>query len=159
MNKIQTGIAVALSLIVVAIFFVFSSQSMAGSFSVASTAAPTQLLTQDEILGTGPEAKVGDHLTVSYTGRFENGTVFDTSVGKAAPQGCSGGYCFLLGAGKVIPGWDQGLIGMKVGGKRLLVVPPDLAYGASDYGSIPANSTLIFEVTLLALKPGNPVQQ
>ncbi len=159
MTKLKTGIAVSLSLAVLALFFVFSNPLLSNNFSNNTSTASTQLLTQDETIGSGAEAQPGDELTVSYTGRLENGTVFDTSVGKPDPQGCSGGYCFVLGAGKVIPGWDQGLIGMKVGGKRLLVIPPDLAYGAADYGPIPANSTLIFEVTLLAIKAGVPVQQ
>ena len=87
----------------------------------------------------------GKTLSVNYTGKLENGTVFDTSVGKQP-------FEFMLGAGQVIPGWDQGLRGMKVGGKRTLTIPPSLAYGEHAVGDIPANSTLIFEVELLDVK-------
>ncbi len=101
-----------------------------------------QLVAQDEAVGTGAEAALGSTITVNYTGKFQNGTVFDTSVGKQP-------FTFQLGAGQVIPGWDQGLQGMKVGGKRLLIIPSSLGYGSQDYGPIPGNSTLIFEVELL----------
>jgi len=100
------------------------------------------LVVQDEVVGTGAEARTGDMVSVHYTGKLQNGTVFDTSVGKSPIE-------FTLGGGYVIPGWDQGLVGMKVGGKRLLIIPPSLGYGGQDYGPIPANSTLIFEVELV----------
>ena len=110
-----------------------------------TAAQPTdeQLIVQDQTVGTGATAKAGDTITVNYTGKFQDGKVFDTSVGREP-------LVFTLGAGQVIPGWDQGLQGMKVGGKRLLIVPPSLAYGAAGAaGVIPPNSTLIFEVDLL----------
>jgi len=103
------------------------------------------LLMQDEVIGTGKTAAVGDVVSVHYTGMFQDGTVFDSSIGNAP-------YTFILGAGRVIPGWDQGLQGMQVGGKRVLVIPPDLAYGPEGYGPIPPNSTLIFEVELVAIQ-------
>ncbi len=154
-NRIKTGIAVAAALAVLALFFVFSNPLMSNSSNlsaVSSAASASSLISQDETAGTGVGAALGDTLTVNYTGKLQDGTVFDTSVGKRPIQ-------FVLGANQVIPGWDQGLMGMKVGGKRLLVIPPDLAYGASEYGPIPANSTLIFEVELLAITPASPVQQ
>jgi FKBP-type peptidyl-prolyl cis-trans isomerase len=99
--------------------------------------------------GTGAEAVNGKVLTVNYAGWLysstaaENkGSLFDTSVGRSP-------YTFTLGAGSVIRGWDQGLVGMKVGGVRRLVIPPDLAYGASGSGPIPPNANLVFEVELL----------
>ena len=101
------------------------------------------LVAQDEVVGTGDTARVGDQVTVNYTGKFQDGRVFDTSVGRAS-------FNFVLGKGEVIPGWDQGLQGMKVGGKRLLIIPPQLAYGEAGAGGvIPPNATLIFEVELL----------
>ncbi len=103
------------------------------------------LVVQDEIVGTGDVAQAGQTISVNYTGKLQNGTVFDTSIGRAPFQ-------FTLGAGQVISGWDQGLQGMKVGGKRLLIIPPQLAYGSQAVGPIPANSTLIFEVDLLSVQ-------
>jgi FKBP-type peptidyl-prolyl cis-trans isomerase len=156
-NRFKTGIAVAAALAVLALFFVFNNPFMnAGTLSNASAAtagaAAPQLISQDESTGSGNGAQLGDTLTVNYTGKLQDGTVFDTSVGKRPIQ-------FVLGAGQVIPGWDQGLLGMKAGGKRLLVIPADMAYGAEGYGPIPPNATLIFEVDLLAITPASKVQQ
>lgn len=102
---------------------------------------------EDTQAGTGVAAKDGDQLTVNYTGKLENGTVFDTSVGKSP-------YEFTLGASQVIPGWDQGLLGMKAGGKRTLTIPPSLGYGAQGAGggAIPPNATLIFDIELISIK-------
>jgi FKBP-type peptidyl-prolyl cis-trans isomerase FkpA len=153
-KQITIGIAVALALAVVALFFIvgnpFAAQSLLDQSSGLGTASSdatqvTQLVVQDEVVGTGDIAQVGKTITVNYTGKLQDGTVFDTSVGKTP-------YSFVLGAGTVIPGWDQGLQGMKVGGKRLLIVPAALGYGASGYGPIPPNATLIFEVELLGVQ-------
>jgi len=152
-QRVKTGVAIAAALAVVALFLIVGNPlSLTSTPSVPAAAGAAQLISQDETAGTGDVAKPGDTLTVNYTGKLQDGTVFDTSVGKRPIQ-------FVLGAGQVIPGWDQGLIGMKVGGKRLLVVPPDMAYGAAGYGPIPPNSTLIFEVDLLADSPAPAVQQ
>ena len=113
--------------------------------NTASPAANAGLIVQDEVIGTGAEAVVGSLVSVQYTGKLENGTVFDTSAGKAPIQ-------FPLGQGYVIPGWELGITGMKVGGKRLLIIPPDMGYGDKANGPIPANSTLIFEVELVGVK-------
>lgn len=99
----------------------------------------------DTVVGTGAEAVNGKTVTVHYTGKLENGTVFDSSVARAP-------FDFQLGAGTVIEGWELGVAGMKVGGKRTLTIPPELGYGSRDMGAIPPNSTLIFDVELLDVK-------
>jgi len=100
---------------------------------------------QDLVVGTGVEAKKGDKVSVNYLGQFLDGNKFDSSYDRNQP------FEFILGAGQVIRGWDLGLTGMKVGGKRTLVVPPDLAYGVNGYGPIPPSSTLKFTVELLGV--------
>jgi FKBP-type peptidyl-prolyl cis-trans isomerase len=107
---------------------------------------PSQLEKTDIHVGTGAEAKEGSTVSVHYTGTFANGQKFDSSHDRGEP------ITFVLGSGNVIKGWDVGLIGMKVGGKRKLVIPPELGYGATAYGPIPGNSTLYFEVELLDVK-------
>ncbi len=107
----------------------------------------TNMQVQTEILtpGTGEAVVVsGDSITVDYTGTLEDGTQFDSSVGREP-------YTFTIGEGTVIPGWDQGLLGMKVGEVRKLTIPSELAYGESGSGPIPPNATLIFEVTLRSI--------
>jgi len=96
--------------------------------------------------GTGATAQNGQMLTVHYTGTLQNGTKFDSSVDSGKP------YQFRLGSGSVIKGWDEGLLGMKVGGKRKLTIPAALGYGARGSSNIPPNSTLLFDVELLAAK-------
>lgn len=104
-----------------------------------------QVTKEDLVVGTGAEAVAGDTLTVHYTGWLADGTKFDSSYDRGTP------YVFRLGTGTVIKGWDQGIPGMKVGGKRRLIIPPSLAYGASGNGPIPGNATLKFEVELLSI--------
>lgn len=105
-----------------------------------------QLQAKDIIVGTGTVATAGNDVTVHYTGVFTDGKKFDSSLDRGVP------FTFKLGSGMVIKGWDMGVEGMKVGGKRILVVPPELGYGEKDYGPIPGNSTLIFEIELLDVK-------
>jgi peptidylprolyl isomerase len=107
---------------------------------------PTGLRITDITVGDGPEAKAGQTVVVNYRGTLENGKEFDSSYGR-------GPFSFPLGAGRVIRGWDEGVAGMQVGGKRKLVIPPDLAYGERGAGGvIPPNATLVFEVELLEIK-------
>ncbi len=107
--------------------------------------APTTLVKKDLIVGTGPEAKTGDPVSVNYVGAlYDNGKVFDASWKRNEP------FQFTLGKGQVIPGWEQGVVGMKVGGRRELIIPPSLAYGAKGSPpAIPPNAPLIFVVDLL----------
>lgn len=99
---------------------------------------------EDLHIGDGAEAKAGQTVSVHYTGWLTTGDKFDSSVDRGQP------FPFGLGQGQVIQGWDQGVVGMKVGGKRKLTVPPDMAYGARGFPPvIPPNSTLVFEVELL----------
>jgi FKBP-type peptidyl-prolyl cis-trans isomerase len=108
---------------------------------------PTTLVTKDLIVGTGPEAKPGQSVTVNYVGAlYSNGKVFDASWKRHEP------FVFALGKHQVITGWDQGVAGMKVGGRRELIVPPSLGYGSKGVPpTIPANATLVFVVDLLAV--------
>lgn len=108
------------------------------------TTGPDSLTIEDLVVGAGPTAAAGDSVSVHYVGTLLNGTKFDASIGRAP-------FSFRLGAGQVIAGWDQGVAGMRVGGKRRLTIPPDLAYGARAMGPIPANSTLKFDVELLSI--------
>jgi len=104
----------------------------------------------DEVVGTGESPSPGKIVSVHYTGWLENGTQFDSSRGEDRGQP----FEFPIGVGRVIKGWDEGVMTMKVGGKRKLIIPPDLGYGATGAGRgrIPPNSTLIFEVELLGVR-------
>ena len=129
-------------------FFVFG-QNILSIFNNAKTMngkASTQLGIQDSVFGTGDEATGGSRVTVNYVGHFSDGKIFDSSVSRNEP------FQFVLGSGQVIEGWDKGIVGMHVGGKRTLTVPPVMGYGPNDYGPIPGNSTLIFDIELLKVE-------
>jgi len=101
---------------------------------------------EDLVVGVGISPQPGQQVTVHYTGTLEDGTKFDSSRDRGEP------FTFRIGVGKVIKGWDEGVMTMKVGGKRKLIIPPQLGYGSRATGPIPANSTLIFEIELLEVK-------
>lgn len=166
MKPTQTAIATALALAVVIFFFIFGGMSFFATpasneeanvefNNQATTTAPTmptapvtELMMKDDVVGTGTTATAGDKVTVQYVGMLTNGTVFDASANHG-----SDGFTFDLGAGQVIKGWDQGVAGMKEGGKRTLIIPAALAYGSqSPAPSIPANSDLVFQVELVKVQ-------
>jgi FKBP-type peptidyl-prolyl cis-trans isomerase FkpA len=111
------------------------------------TTTPSGLQIEDITLGEGPAARAGQMVSVHYTGWLTDGRKFDSSLDRNDP------FDFPLGRGRVIPGWDEGVQGMQVGGVRRLTIPPELAYGARGAGGvIPPNATLVFEVRLLAIR-------
>jgi FKBP-type peptidyl-prolyl cis-trans isomerase len=121
---------------------------VANSSSSAAT-VNRQVVSEDIVAGTGDSVLSGNYITVKYKGELADGTVFDETYTKAAPKDV---FTFQIGKRYVIAGWDQGLIGMKVGGKRKLTIPPELGYGSQKVGPIPANSTLIFNVELINIQ-------
>jgi FKBP-type peptidyl-prolyl cis-trans isomerase len=147
--------AIAILLGLMAVFVLAQS---AAKKSTADTSAPTKvtgdgvktdsgLVYWDIRVGNGAMAKEGSHVRVHYTGWLSSGKKFDSSVDGGKP------FDFTIGNGEVIKGWEEGVAGMKVGGKRQLRIPPALAYGAAGYpGAIPANATLIFDVQLLGVQ-------
>lgn len=152
-------LGIAAALVVVGVFLL--SRSFVFSFFTQSISSPQNmdqdngainessigLKIEDVIVGGGNQAVAGRVVAVNYTGKLVDGTIFDSSY----PRGEA--LSFTLGIGKVISGWDTGLVGMKVGGKRILTIPPELAYGAAGYPPvIPPNATLIFEVELVAVQ-------
>ena len=116
----------------------------AQSEKIVTTASGLKYI--DKVVGTGASPKQGQTVTVHYTGTLTNGTKFDSSVDRGQP------FETQIGVGRVIKGWDEGVPGMKIGGKRRLTIPPDMGYGSQAVGNIPPNSTLIFEVELLDIK-------
>ena len=148
-------IVIALALLVAALVLVAQTKKAApaGPTKVTGPGTTTAdgLQYWDIKVGTGAEAVKGDKVYVHYAGWLTNGKLFDTSLHgpKSTP------FDFKIGAGDVIQGWDEGVAGMKVGGKRQLKIPPKLAYGqqGTGQGLIPPDSTLIFDVTLVSIKP------
>jgi FKBP-type peptidyl-prolyl cis-trans isomerase len=109
------------------------------------TTASATIVTEDIVVGTGPVAAVGDTALVHYVGRLTDGSEFDNSYTRGEP------YSFVIGAGAVIAGFEQGVVGMRVGGTRRVTIPPSLAYGNQQVGDIPPNSTLTFDIELVEL--------
>ena len=121
------------------------ARAAAGAETETVTASGLKYIDLKE--GNGPSPKKGQSVLVHYTGWLENGTKFDSSVDRNEP------FPFRIGEGQVIQGWDEGVLSMKMGGKRRLIIPPKLGYGARGAGGvIPPNATLIFEVELLDLR-------
>ena len=123
------------------------SASEAPAPAASASAKPSALVKEDTVVGKGPAAKSGDRVSVHYTGTLLDGTKFDSSRDRGEP------FEFTLGSGMVIKGWDQGVVGMKKGGKRRLTIPSELGYGKS--GSppkIPPDATLMFDIELLDIK-------
>ena len=118
--------------------------------TMENTTLPDGLQITDLVVGTGTQAVAGDTVSVDYVGTLTNGKQFDSTAAHGGQP-----FSFVLGAGQVIRGWDEGVAGMRVGGERRLVIPPSLGYGGQSVGNglIPANSTLIFTVKLLAVQP------
>jgi len=122
----------------------------AAIYTAALLLGGSHLIIKDISKGTGPGAKKGDTVTVTYVGKLTNGHIFDSTK-------LEGGEPFKvkLGEGRVIPGWEQGLLGMKVKGHRRLTIPPELAYGPRGAGTaVPPNATLIFDITMLKIERG-----
>jgi|TARA_Y100000310_G_scaffold345555_1_gene466465 peptidylprolyl isomerase len=155
-NKIiavGTGLSVVILFFVILGGFVFTDElgvgsvaGVIGSESEEAQVSESGLITQDMVTGDGDEAAPGVIATVHYTGQLADGTVFDSSLNRGTP------FQFVIGAGQVIQGWEEGISGMKVGGKRILVIPSELGYGSTQVGPIPPNSTLLFEVELLGVE-------
>jgi FKBP-type peptidyl-prolyl cis-trans isomerase len=144
-----------LSILTIVVLVAFTWILQGGNIMAASekesnaqeVTTPSGLKYVDQVVGTGDVAVTGKTASVHYTGWLENGKKFDSSVDRGQP------FSFPLGAGRVIKGWDEGVQGMKVGGKRKLTIPSDLGYGSSGAGGvIPANATLIFDVELLGVR-------
>jgi len=124
------------------------SQALFGALeeSLNEEGLVSKLIIDDIIIGNGEAAEVGDAVTVHYVGTLQDGQQFDNSNVRGEP------FSFTLGQDRVIEGWEEGVPGMKVGGERILVIPPEMAYGSQNVGPIPANSTLVFVISLLDIE-------
>lgn len=147
-EKLIIGLLLVVAIVIPACAQKEQAAAPAGKKTGAATAnavkTPSGLAYVDLVQGTGPAPVAGKPVKVHYTGWLENGTKFDSSVDRGEP------FVFAIGAGQVIPGWDEGVMSMKVGGKRKLIIPSKLGYGTEGAGGvIPPNATLIFEVELL----------
>lgn len=149
LNRKQ-GVAVFVSLAVVAYLFFSGPLMSLFNLRTPNTSNPNAMpqsgfSAQDITVGPGELAQSGDRISAHYVGRFPNGQVFDSSRDRGMP------IEFMLGAGQVIRGWDEGLVGMRAGGTRILTIAPDFGYGSRAIGPIPANATLIFEIELVGV--------
>lgn len=151
----KTPFAIVILIIAVAAIALLISKNKKLTTTQTDSATPVNsaqtsgesLKSEDIKVGDGQAAKTGNTVSVQYTGKLTDGTKFDSTADHGGQP-----FEFVLGQGQVIPGWDQGVAGMKVGGERKLTIPPALAYGAQATGSIPANSTLVFDIQLVGVK-------
>ncbi|HJU03588.1 MAG TPA: FKBP-type peptidyl-prolyl cis-trans isomerase [Nitrospiraceae bacterium] len=146
MNRVLLGLLMLVSALTVTVRS--DAQKAEGKAATGqSVTTPSGLQYIDLVEGTGRQAELGDTATVHYTGRLADGTKFDSSLDRKQP------FSFRVGAGQVIKGWDEGVGSMKIGGKRKLIIPPQLGYGSRGAGGvIPPNATLTFDVELLDLR-------
>jgi FKBP-type peptidyl-prolyl cis-trans isomerase len=155
-QKIQIGIGMTVLAVIAAGYFLFIAPRAdhpgrsKATTTPAITATPkpqgaTEMKIEDTVVGTGDAVKNGDTVSVHYTGTLVDGKKFDSSLDRNEP------FSFVVGGGQVIQGWEEGLVGMQVGGKRKLTIPAEKGYGARGAGTIPPNATLIFEIELLKI--------
>ncbi len=149
-SDLNISIIVSFIIVVAIVGLVVYALLHKSSETVSESGAPESTIAISDTKPMEKIAKNGDTLSMNYTGRLTDGTVFDSNVdpkfGHVQP------FEFILGAGQVIKGWDEGLVGMKIGEKKTLTILPEKGYGARGQGSIPPNATLIFEVELVAIK-------
>ncbi|MDD4135796.1 MAG: FKBP-type peptidyl-prolyl cis-trans isomerase [Candidatus Shapirobacteria bacterium] len=141
-------ITISLIIIFVLAFYFLTKKpsSMEQPITTLPPSKVTELKIEDIKVGTGSAVKSGDTVSINYIGTLEDGTKFDSSYDRNQP------FETQIGVGQVIEGWDKGVVGMQVGGKRKLTIPYQMAYGENAYGPIPAKATLIFEVELVDIK-------
>jgi peptidylprolyl isomerase len=137
-NQLVGILIVALVLAIVAGYVLFGRKTY--------VTTPSGLKYRDQVVGTGDSPKPGGEVVVHYTGKLQDGTKFDSSLDRNQP------FTTRIGVGAVIKGWDEGIMTMRAGGKRQLIIPPDLGYGTAGSGTIPPNATLLFDVELLKVK-------
>ena len=146
-NTVQSATAIDSGVVVVADTDNDRQAQTAALLEAADRSGNLERMVIDDIkIGEGVEVKEGDVVSVHYAGRLQDGTEFDNSKKRGAP------FEFQVGGGQVIKGWEEGLLGMQVGGERILVIPPDKAYGERGIGPIPPNATLVFSIELLEIK-------